>query len=245
MNGFLKASLVCLSLPMVVATAAIGALVSLPPEDPTTQAVTTIQPTTLTTIGQPLTVPASAPKPKLEIQQTHQERFNEGLSYVQDGEWFAQKGQLTESRTQYKKALEIMRDMDQKQLESVVLNGLGQNYKDAKNYALAINYYEEALSVNETLNRPTDRGRMLANLAEVYSLQKNHKQSLTLYRQALDLAEGDVDTVASIRQQMTHVELALQPKPKQTQPKQPQGTTIAKQPQPQKVQTRSSQRSIG
>ncbi|MBD2330143.1 tetratricopeptide repeat protein [Alkalinema sp. FACHB-956] len=243
MNGFLKASLVCLSLPMVVATGAIVSLVSLPPESPTTHALTTSQPTSLKAIGQPLQAPISSPKPKAGIQQTPQERFNEGLSYVQDGEWFAKKGKLTESRTQYEKALGIMREMDQKQLESVVLNGLGQNYKDAKNYTLAMSYYEEALSVNETLDRPSDRGRMLANLAEVHSLQKNHKQSLALYRQALDLAEGDGDTVATIRQQMTRVELALQPK--RPQPKQPKATTVAKQPQPQKSQTRSAQRSIG
>ncbi|MGI0495449.1 tetratricopeptide repeat protein [Alkalinema pantanalense CENA528] len=225
---------------MVVATGAIVSLVSLPPENPTAQALTTTQPMALNKVGQPLQTPISAPKPQTGIQQTQQERFNEGLSYVQDGEWFAKKGKLTESRTQYEKALGIMREMEQKQLESVVLNGLGQNYKDAKNYALAINYYEEALSVNETLDRPSDRGRMLANLAEVHSLQKNHKQSLMLYRQALDLVEGDTETVATIRQQMTRVELALQPKPKQ-----PKVTTIAKQPQPQRPQPRSAQRSIG
>jgi tetratricopeptide (TPR) repeat protein len=96
--------------------------------------------------------------------------------------------------TVYREALQIQREIGNRSMEALCLNGIGSAYASKGQYDDAQTYYERALTLREKLNEPRGIADTLHNLAEAAIGLGKFDQALTHYLRALDLRRKSDDT---------------------------------------------------
>lgn len=106
------------------------------------------------------------------------------------------------------KALELVRQTDDKPREAEILSDVATAYRNLGKYPQAIEFYLQAQKIYQTLNDRAGQGLILKNIADVFLAQGLNREALTIYEEArviyADLAR-DADPKPSDRQTLAGI----------------------------------------
>lgn len=110
-------------------------------------------------------------------------------------------GQVERATKHYRRALDLARQMNNRQAESTRLGHLGIAYVDQGRFAEAIEYYQQALAIAEEIGDKRGIGRHLGNLGVAYRELVQIEQALDYYERALKISR-DMSNRASESKQL-------------------------------------------
>ncbi|MFM7888707.1 MAG: CHAT domain-containing protein, partial [Pseudanabaena sp.] len=106
------------------------------------------------------------------------------------------------------KALELVRQVDDKPREAEILSDVATAYRNLGKYPQAIEFYLQAQKIYQTLNDRAGQGIILKNIADVRLAQGLNREALTIYEEArviyADLAR-DADPKSRVRQTLAGI----------------------------------------
>ena len=97
-------------------------------------------------------------------------------------------GQYSQAVDYYKRAVEIMRQIDPKR-ERDLLNLIGEAYGNLKQYQQALDYYEQALALSRKIGDRAGEWTTHKNIGTLYSDMGQSAKALGSYEQALAIAQ--------------------------------------------------------
>jgi len=107
-----------------------------------------------------------------------------GISYFYNG--------MYEHATKFiLKSVALSKTIGNNKLLAALYNNLGEVFREAEDYKVAIDYYEMAIDACGTDELKTTRGVLLSNIGEVLSSQGKYKEASTYLERALVLMEGE------------------------------------------------------
>ncbi|AKB44301.1 tetratricopeptide repeat protein [Methanosarcina vacuolata] len=120
-------------------------------------------------------------KPLLNIESHIFVLGNLGIAYNQIGE-------TKKAIEYYELALELSRNIGNRNSEGSLLCNLGISYRDLSKFEKSIEYFEQALQIAKDLKNKEGEGNLLGNLGSAYRCIGKLRQSIEFYEQALRIA---------------------------------------------------------
>jgi CHAT domain-containing protein/tetratricopeptide (TPR) repeat protein len=130
------------------------------------------------------------PQRNLQNTQKNETAEDKVVRYLNDnGNKYESIGQYDRAKNYYQQALEVAKEIKNRQGESNALNNLGNIYQSLGQYKNAGDFYQRSLEIYKELGDVQGEGNILNNLGIVYrSLEQNDKAE-KLYQQALQISE--------------------------------------------------------
>jgi len=121
--------------------------------------------------------------------QTREERNDEPWRLNELGLQQLNQGQFREALKTFQTVLVIVRDIGDRQGESVTLNNIGNVYESLGQYPQALKYLQQSLAIRTEIGDKAGEGATLNNIGGVYESLGQYPQALENYQQALAIAQ--------------------------------------------------------
>ena len=95
------------------------------------------------------------------------------------------QGRFQDAIDLYKKALIIVRALDEPYAKGVILNNLGDCYRSLSDYQRAIDYYQQSLAISREIGDRSGEARGLNDLGNCYYDQGDYQRAIEYYQQSL------------------------------------------------------------
>lgn len=95
----------------------------------------------------------------------------------------------------YHAALQLYRDLEDREGEARVLNNYGILYQDQSDYSRALDYFFRSLSIREQLEQQGPELRTLISIGSVYEKREEYDEAVSFYRKSLELSRQANDTL--------------------------------------------------
>ncbi len=110
-----------------------------------------------------------------------------------------QQGNYTRALQLYQEALNVYRDISDREGEGETLHKIGATYYRLSLYDEAIDFYQQALTLRQTLSDRPGIGSTLNGIAVVYHERGDYDRALDYYQQALEIRRSLLDKPGELR----------------------------------------------
>jgi tetratricopeptide (TPR) repeat protein len=110
--------------------------------------------------------------------------------YIEQGNAYAERGDLVQAEAMYKKALATAQAMQRKRDMAAAYGNLGIVYKDRGDLVEAEVMYKQALAIDESLGLKEETADLYANLGNMYEVQGKLAQAEAMHQKELAINES-------------------------------------------------------
>jgi tetratricopeptide (TPR) repeat protein/DNA-binding CsgD family transcriptional regulator len=111
------------------------------------------------------------------------------ILYNNIGSVYLTNNDLENAKSNFEKALEINKSLNNLKFYAGIYNNLGIIYKTKKEYDKAFVYYNKALLIRNELNDTAGIAQVLNNLGDCYYYVKDYPKSISVLNQALEFSQ--------------------------------------------------------
>ncbi len=98
-------------------------------------------------------------------------------------------GKVREGITSHTQALEVFRQINNRNGETASLSNLGDAYYSLGEYQQAINFYQQSLNIEQHIGNRNGEAASLSNLGDAYYSLGEYQQAINFYQQSLDIRQ--------------------------------------------------------
>jgi len=122
----------------------------------------------------------------MQAEKLTQDKKNLVFIYNMIGGVYDDIGNLDDALFYYFRALNLAKELGDKEYEATLLNNIGGIYKDKGDYDKALSYYEDSLSLKQS---EIDKAPTYNNIAVLYTEKGENEKALEYFFKALDIRE--------------------------------------------------------
>lgn len=118
---------------------------------------------------------------------------DDAQEYIDQGSKFHELGSLEKALTYYQKALDYLKDTDDKKIEADALLEIGNIYIEKEDYKNALNYYEKSLNTYKTVDDTVGEGYALTGIGLTHEKLEQYADARNYYVDAQSKFEDRSD----------------------------------------------------
>ncbi len=122
----------------------------------------------------------------IQLSPNRQEQADQLVQYASQ---LLRGSRFDEAIKTYEQALQIYRELKDRNAESVILNNIGLTYFRQQQYQKALGIHQQSLAIKKQLGDRKGEATSLSNIGAVYNSLKQYDQAINFFQQALTIRQ--------------------------------------------------------